>query len=137
MTNHAFTGSAEEYIPGTRWRPISTRSRRPQGTAESAGPVLRRGPGPQGLQTGPAFYPDVIPLDKPMLIGYRAYVNRATRRPAYEDVIPDVPSGSDCSEPARRHCGAAPPATVVHQGNGSSAISAVHRCGGRDQIVGQ
>ena len=91
MTNHAFTGSAEEYIPGDPMAPylyavrlVRKARQNPQDPYSVVVPDLK------DSRLGQPFYPDVIPLDKPMLIGYRAYVNRATRAgPAYGDVIPD------------------------------------------------
>jgi hypothetical protein len=91
MTSHAFTGSAEEYIPGDPIAPylyavrvVRKARQTPQDPHCVVVPDLK------GSRLDQPFYPDVIPLDKPMLIGYRAYVNRATRAgPAYEDVIPD------------------------------------------------
>jgi hypothetical protein len=91
MTSHAFTGSAEEYIPGDPMAPylyavrvVRKARQTPQDPHCVVVPDLK------DSRLDQPFYPDVIPLDKPVLIGYRAYVNRATRAgPAYEDVIPD------------------------------------------------
>lgn len=91
MTSHAFTGSAEEYLPGDPMAPylyavrvVRKARQHPQDPYEVVVPELK------DSRLGQPFYPDVVPLDRPMLIGYRAYLNRDTRAgPAYEDVIPD------------------------------------------------
>ena len=91
MTNHAFTGSAEEYIPGDPMAPYLYAVRVVRKARQNPqDPYCVVVPDLKDSKLDQPFYPDVIPLDKPMLIGYRAYVNRATRAgPAYEDVIPD------------------------------------------------
>ena len=94
MTNHEFTGSAEEFIPGDPMAPYLYAVRIVRHRRVDAGQkyyVVVPGLDPdKESEYGPPFYPDVIGLDKPVFIGYRAYVNPATKAgPAYEDIIPD------------------------------------------------
>lgn len=91
MTSHAFTGSAEQYIPGDRMAPYlyAVRVVR-EARRDVKDPYCVVVPEPKDSKLREPFYPDSIPLDKPLLIGYRAYLNRATRAgPAYEDIIWD------------------------------------------------
>jgi len=91
MTSHAFTGSAEQYIPGDPMAPYlyAVRIVRQAGWKQQD-PYCLMVPDLKNSKLNEPFYPDVIPLDKPMLIGYRAYLNPATKAgPAYEDIIPD------------------------------------------------
>ena len=88
MTNHDFKGSAEKYIPGD-----------PTASYLYAVKVLRQPP-----SDGTDKYWVVVPLpsdklpsysygialDKPITIGYRAYLNPVTASgPDYSDIIPD------------------------------------------------
>lgn len=91
MTNHDFTGSAEQYIPGDPMAPYLYAARvvRKSRAAERDRCSIIV-PGLDDSRVGPPFHTDVIGLDKPVFIGYRAYLNPATGSgPAYEDVIPD------------------------------------------------
>jgi hypothetical protein len=91
MTSHVFTGSAEQYIPGDPMAPylyavrvVRRANRNVRDPYRLVIPELK------DSELGEPFYPDVIPLDKPLLIGYRAYLNPVTKAgPAYEDIIPD------------------------------------------------
>jgi hypothetical protein len=91
MTNHEFTGSAEQYIPGD---PMArylyavrvVRASRAVGRDRYCIVV----PEFEDSELGPPFYTDVIDLNYPTMIGYRAYLNPATKSgPAYEDMIFD------------------------------------------------
>ena len=94
MNSHEFTGSAEQYIPGDPMAPYLyavrvVRQRRVAGGGKHC-VVLPGARGEKDSRYGPPFYLDIIGLDKPAFIGYRAYLNPATGSgPAYEDVIPD------------------------------------------------
>lgn len=91
MTSHAFAGSAEQYIPGDPMAPYFyavrvVRSSRAVGRDRYRVVVPALG----DSLLGPPFYADVIDVNKPATIGYRAYLNRATASgPAYEDIIFD------------------------------------------------
>ena len=88
MTSHESRGSAEQYIPHD-----------PMARYLYAVRVVRKARTRSGIRTASSyrsrewqapFYPDAIPLDKPALIGYRAYLNPVTGSgAAYEDLIPD------------------------------------------------
>jgi hypothetical protein len=90
MTQHEYTGSAEAYLPGdpvARYLYAVRVVRKAR--AAAADPYRIVVPEFGDSQAAP-FYPDVIPLDRPAMIGYRAYLNPATGAgPAYEDLIPD------------------------------------------------
>ncbi len=90
MTNHEYAGSAEAYLPGdpmARYLYAIRVVRTARAAAQD--PYLVVVPESGSPATAP-FYPDVIPLDRPAMIGYRAYLNPATGAgPAYEDLIPD------------------------------------------------
>jgi hypothetical protein len=88
ITSHAFARSAEHYIPRDPMARYlyAVRVVRPA-RANPRDPYCVVVPD-QGV-AGPLF-PDAIPLNKPAMIGYRAYLNPATGAgPAYEDLIPD------------------------------------------------
>jgi hypothetical protein len=99
MTSLEFKGSAEEYIPHdpmARYLYAVQVVRKARAPARDPYCVIVPESGDSVL---PPFYPDVIPLDKPAFIGYRAYLNPATGSgPAYEDIIPDRVSGSNYGE---------------------------------------
>jgi hypothetical protein len=88
MTSHAFAGSAELYIPRdpmARYlyavRVVRSALANPRDSYSVVVPD-------QGVAA--PLFPDAIPLDKPAMIGYRAYLNPATGAgPAYEDLVPD------------------------------------------------
>ena len=88
MTSHEFTGSAEQYLPHdpmARYLYAVRVVRKARAPARDRYCVIV----PEQGVAGP-FYPDAIPLEKPAMIGYRAYLNPATGAgPAYEDLIPD------------------------------------------------
>lgn len=91
MTNHKFTGSADEYIPGDPMAPYlyAVRVVR-KARAAARDPYSVIVPDNEDSEVGPPFYPDAIGLDKPAFIGYRAYLNPATGSgPAYADMIYD------------------------------------------------
>jgi len=88
ITSHEYEGSAEQYLPHDPMARYlyAVRVVR-QARAVPRDPYCVVVP-EQGV-AGP-YYPDAIPLDKPAMIGYRAYLNPATGAgPAYEDLIPD------------------------------------------------
>ena len=90
ITDHEYAGSAEQYIPHdpmARYLYAVRVVRKARAAARDPYCVVV----PElGDSEAAPFYPDVIPLDKPARIGYRAYLNPATGAgPAYEDIIPD------------------------------------------------
>jgi hypothetical protein len=90
LTHHEYAGSAEAYIQGdpmARYLYAVRVVRKARATGWDPYRVVV--PEFGDSQAAP-FYPDVIPLDRPAMIGYRAYLNPATGAgPAYEDLIPD------------------------------------------------
>jgi len=91
MTSHEFTGSAEKYIPGDPMAPYlyAVRVVR-KARAAVRDPHCVVVPALEDSRMGPPFYPDIIGLERRVFIGYRAYLNPATKSgPAYEDTIPD------------------------------------------------
>lgn len=91
MTCHQFAGSAEQYLPGDPMAPylyairVVRKARR-----EVRDPYCLVVPELKDSKAREPFYPDVIPLDKPMMVGFRAYLNPETGAgPSYEAVIPD------------------------------------------------
>ncbi len=92
MNSHHFTGSAEEYIPGDPVAPYLyavrvVRASRAAGKDRYR--VVVPEPSPSPFVPG-ELSADGIPLDRPAMIGYRAYVNPATGSgPRHEDLIPD------------------------------------------------
>jgi hypothetical protein len=94
VNSHAFAGSAEKYIPGDPMAPylyaIRVVRERRVARGDKHCLVVPGSRVKRDSKYGPPFYLDVIGLDKPAFIGYRAYLNPATSSgPAYEDVIPD------------------------------------------------
>jgi hypothetical protein len=91
MTSHKFAGSAEQYIPGDPMAPYLYAVRvvrKPMRDAHD--PYCVVVPDLKDSKLRGPFYPDVIPLENPLTIGYRAYLNPVTKAgPAYEDIIPD------------------------------------------------
>jgi hypothetical protein len=90
ITDQEYAGSAEQYIPHdpmARYLYAVQVVRKARAAARDPYRVVV----PEfGDSEAAPFYPDVIPLDKPARIGYRAYLNPATGAgPAYEDIIPD------------------------------------------------
>ncbi len=90
MTDKEFAGSAEQYLPHDPMARYlyAVRVVR-KALANPRDPYYVVVP-ESGDSAEPPLYPDVIPLDKPAMVGYRAYLNPATGSgPAYEDIIPD------------------------------------------------
>jgi hypothetical protein len=85
MTSNEFEGSAEAYLPGDPVAPYLyavkvVRGACPEGDAYC---LVVPEPSTPGSVDG-------IPLDKPLLFGYRAYLNSVTHGgPSYDDIIPD------------------------------------------------
>jgi hypothetical protein len=90
MTNHAFTGSAEEYIPGDPMAPylyaVKVLRQPPQDKHDKYFVIV-----PTATPEHPCASPGYcLGLDDPIIIGYRAYLNPATASGAdYDDIIHD------------------------------------------------
>jgi len=90
MTNHEFTGSAEEYIPGDPMAPylyaVKVLRQPPQDKHDKYFVVV-----PTATSDHPCESPSYcINLTDPIIIGYRAYLNPATGSGAdYDDIIHD------------------------------------------------
>jgi hypothetical protein len=90
MTNHAFTGSAEEYIPGDPMAPylyaVKVLRQPPQDKHDKYFVVV-----PTATPEHPCASPGYcLGLNDPIIIGYRAYLNPATASgPDYDDIIHD------------------------------------------------
>lgn len=87
MTSHEFAGSAAAYIPGDPMvdylYAIKVVRKKMPGDNDNYTIVV---PTPEGLET-PSYG---IELDKPMMIGYRSYLNPHTGiGPDYDDIIPE------------------------------------------------
>jgi hypothetical protein len=95
MNSHEFSGSAEEYIPGDPMAPylyaVKVVRRPPSDTHEKFWVVVPEPPCAVPPCEAPLpSYNHGIALDKPITIGYRAYLNPATGAgPAYDDMIWD------------------------------------------------
>jgi hypothetical protein len=88
MTSHDFKGSAEKYIPGHPMAPylyaVKVLRQQPLNPPDKYWVVV-----PQPSNELPS-YSYGIALDKPITIGYRAYLNPVTASgPDYGDIIPD------------------------------------------------
>lgn len=95
MNSHDFSGSAEEYIPGDPMAPylyaVKVLRRPPSDKHEKFWVRVPEPPCAAPPCEAPLpSYNHGIALDKPICIGYRAYLNPATGAgPAYEDMIWD------------------------------------------------
>jgi hypothetical protein len=90
MTNHVFSGSAEEYIPGDPMAPylyaVKVLRQPPQDKGDNYYVVVPTAT-PEHPCTSPGY---CLGLNDPIIIGYRAYLNPATASgPDYEDIIHD------------------------------------------------
>lgn len=85
MTNHGFAGSAEAYLPGDPVAPYLYAVKVVRGACPAGDKYCVSVPEPSTPGSS-----DGIPLDKPLMFGYRAYLNPETKiGPSYEDILPD------------------------------------------------